>query len=183
MITMENFIYDGHPLLRTVVDEVKLPLTDEDKELMKKMIEYLKNSQDKKIAKKYKLKEGIGLAAPQIGLNKRIFAIYCDDEKEQKHEYAIANPRLISHSEELAYLSKGEGCLSVKKDIPGIVPRYNRIKITGFDMEGKVIEIKAKGYIAIVLQHEIDHLNGKMFYDHINQNYPLIPPPAAIAID
>jgi len=183
MITMEKFIYDGHPLLRTVVDEIKLPLTDEDKELMRQMVEYLKNSQDKSLAKKYKLKEGVGLAAPQIGFNKRIFAIRAEDENEKLHECVLANPKVISHSEEMIYLSKGEGCLSVKKDIPGIVPRYNRIKLIGYNIDGEQVEIKVKGYIAIIFQHEMDHLNGKMFYDHINKNNPLMPPPGALAID
>lgn len=183
MITMKNFIYDGHPLLRTVVDEVKIPLEDADKEIMRQLLEYLQNSQDPKLAKKYKLKEGVGLAAPQVGLNKRIFAIRAEDEKDQLHEYALANPKIISHSEELTYLSKGEGCLSVKNDIPGIVPRYRRIKLTGYDLAGNLIEMRLKGYISIIIQHEIDHLNGKMFYDHIDKNNPLMPPIGAVKIE
>ncbi|MCL1991102.1 MAG: peptide deformylase [Defluviitaleaceae bacterium] len=180
---MKDFIYDGHPLLRTVVNEVKLPLGTEDKETMQKMLAYLRNSQDPKLVKKYKLKEGVGLAAPQIGLNKRIFAVRTEDEQGQLHEYVLANPKLVSHSEALTYLSKGEGCLSVKQDIPGIVPRYDRIKLTGYNIEGDLVEIKAKGYLGIVFQHEIDHLNGKMFYDHIDKNHPLMPPPGAVAIE
>jgi len=182
MITMEKFIYDGHPLLRTVVDEVELPLCEADKEVMKQLLEYLKNSQDENLAKKYKLKEGVGLAAPQVGLNKRIFAIRAIDEKERLHEYVLANPKMISHSEELTYLAKGEGCLSVKKDIVGIVPRYNRIRLTGYNIEGELIEIKARGYIGIIFQHELDHLNGKMFYDHIDSDHPLMPPAGATPV-
>jgi len=182
MITEKNFIYDGHPLLRTVVCEVSLPLTDEDKEIMRQLAEYLKNSQTPKLAKKYKIREGIGLAAPQIGLNKRIFAARAEDENGQLHEYVLANPKIISHSEALIYLSNGEGCLSVKKDIPGIVPRYKRIKMVGYNIDGEQIEIKAKGFISIILQHEIDHLNGKMFYDHISKDNPLMPPACAEAV-
>jgi len=179
MITMENFIYDGDPLLRTVVREVSLPLTDEDKDIMRQMAEFLENSQDPKMAKKYKLREGVGLAAPQIGLNKRIFAVRAEDENEQQHEYVLANPRIVSHSEALVYLPNGEGCLSVKKEIPGIVPRYKRVKITGYTIDGELVEIKAKNFIGIIFQHEIDHLNGKMFYDHINKDNPLMPPTCA----
>lgn len=179
---MENFIYDGHPLLRTVVDEVALPLTDEDKEVMYQLAEYLKNSQDPKIAKKYKLVEGVGLAAPQVGLNKRIFAIRAEDKDGQLHECVLANPKIVSHSEELIYLPNGEGCLSVKEEMPGIVPRYKRLKITGYDINGKPIEMKAKDFIGIVIQHEMDHLNGKMFYDHIDKNNPLMPPVGAESI-
>ena len=176
MITTENLIYDGHPLLRTVVREVVLPLTDEDKDIMHQMVEYLKNSQDPKMAKKYKLREGVGLAAPQIGLNKRIFAVCTEDEDGQQHEYVLANPKIVSHSEEITYLPNGEGCLSVKQDIIGIVPRYKRLKIIGYNIESERVEIKTKGFLAIIFQHEIDHLNGKMFYDHISKDNPLMPP-------
>ena len=182
MITMKDFIFDGHPLLRTVVDEVPVPLSDEDKALMNDLVEYLKLSQDKKTCKKFKLKEGVGLAAPQINLNKRIFAIRAEDEQGVLHEYALANPKLISHSEELTYLPDGEGCLSMKKDVNGIVPRFSRIRMTAYTAHGELVEIKAKGFIAIVLQHELDHLNGKMFYDHINPDNPLMPPVGAVAI-
>ena len=179
MITTANFIYDPHPLLRTVVREVEIPLSDEDKSLMRQMVEYLKNSQNSKIARKYKLREGIGLAAPQIGLNKRIFAVCAEDEDGQYHEYALANPKIVSHSQELTYLPNGEGCLSIKKEIPGIVPRYKRLRVIGYNNNSELVEIKAKGFIAIAFQHEIDHLNGKMFYDHINKANPLMPPPYA----
>lgn len=182
MILDKDFIYDGHPLLRQVVDEVALPLTAEDKQLMHDMAEYLTNSQDKSLARKYKLREGVGLAAPQIGHNKRILAVRAHDEVGELHEYVIANPKVISHSEELTYLKDGEACLSVKKRIPGIVPRFKRMKIQGYDTEENLVEIKANGFIAIVFQHEIDHLNGKMFYDHINQFNPLMPPPNADSI-
>ena len=182
MITMENFIYDGHPLLRTVVDEVSIPLTNEDKDIMRQMAEYLKNSQDPSIAKKYKLREGVGLAAPQIGLNKRIFAICAEDKEGNQHEYVLANPKIISHSEALIYLPNGEGCLSVKKEIPGIVPRYKQLKVVGYNVDGELVEIKARDFIGIVFQHEMDHLNGKMFYDHIDKENPLIPPVGAESV-
>ena len=179
MITKKNLIYDGHPLLRKVIAEVDLPLTDEDKDLMRQMAEYLKKSQDPKMAKRHKLREGIGLAAPQIGLNKRIFAVCAEDESGRLHEYVLANPKLVSHSEDLIYIPNGEGCLSVKQDIVGIVPRYKRVRVSGYNIDGELVEIKAKGFVGIIFQHEIDHLNGKMFYDHINKANPLMPPVGA----
>jgi len=182
MITMERFIYDGHPLLRTVVDEVKIPLTEEDKLLMSEMREYLKNSQTPRLAKKYKLKEGVGLAAPQVGENKRIFAVRAEDANGVLHDYVLANPKVISHSESLTYLPDGEGCLSVPEEVPGIVPRFDRIKLSAYTESGEQIEIKARGFIAVVIQHEMDHLNGKMFYDHIDKKNPLMPPVGATAI-
>lgn len=175
MITMKDIIFDPHPLLRTVVDEVPLPLTSEDKNVMNEMAEFLANSQNQKVAKKYGLREGVGIAAPQIGLNKRIIAVLADDEKGVRHNYVLANPKIISHSEERTYLPSGEGCLSVDKDISGIVPRYKRLTIHGYDINNKQVQIKACGFIAVVFQHEIDHLNGKMFYDHINKVNPLMP--------
>ena len=176
MITKANLIYDGHPLLRMTAKEVELPLTDEDKDIMRQMAEYLKKSQNPKAAKRHKLREGVGLAAPQIGLSKRIFAICAEDEGGKLHEYVLANPKMVSHSEELTYLPNGEGCLSVKKDIVGIVPRYKRVKITGYNIDGELVKIKARDYIGIIFQHEIDHLNGKMFYDHISKANPLMMP-------
>ncbi|MCL2560377.1 MAG: peptide deformylase [Turicibacter sp.] len=182
MITMEDIITDGHPLLRTVVDEVPLPLSDEDKNVMKEMAEFLANSQDPKIAKKYGLREGVGLAAPQIGLNKRILAVRAEDSNGELCHYALANPKMLSHSEEKTFLPSGEGCLSVEQDIPGIVPRYRRLKLNGYDIEGNLVEVKAHDFIAIVFQHELDHLNGKMFYDHIDKANPLMPPPGMIPL-
>jgi len=176
MITKDNLIYDGDPLLRKVIAEVEIPLTDEDKIVMRQMADYLIKSQDPKMARRYKLKEGVGLAAPQIGLNKRIFAVCAEDENGKYHEYVLANPKLVSHSEEMTYLPNGEGCLSVKKDIVGIIPRYKRIKIAGYNIDGEWVEIKARDFIGIIFQHEIDHLNGKMFYDYINKENPLMPP-------
>jgi len=183
MIRMENFVYDGHPMLRTVVKEIQIPITDEDKLLMQQMQEYLRNSQNQKIAKRFKLKEGVGLAAPQLGKDKRIFALRAEDSSGVTHEYVLANPKIISHSEAITYLKDGEGCLSVKKEVPGIVPRYDRIKISAYTMDGELIEIKAKGFIAVVIQHEIDHLNGKMFYDKIDKLNPLLPPNGAKPIE
>jgi len=176
MITRQDLIYDGHPILRAVASEVKMPLTDEDKRLMRQMVEFLKKSQNPKMARKFRIREGVGLAAPQIGLDKRIFVVWAEDEGGKQHEYALANPKLVSHSQELTYLPNGEGCLSIKKDIVGIVPRYKRVKLTGYNIDGDFVEIKAKGFISIIFQHEIDHLNGKMFYDYINKANPLMPP-------
>ena len=177
MITMEDIILDGHPLLRTVVEEVPLPLSEADKLVMKEMAEFLTHSQDKKTAKKYGLREGVGLAAPQIGLNKRLIAVRAEDSNGQLHAYVLANPKVLGHSEEKTYLPNGEGCLSMEKEVPGIVPRYRRLRVQGVDLNGELVEVKAKDFIAIVFQHELDHLNGKMFYDHIDPENPLMPPP------
>lgn len=183
MITMEDIIRDGHPTLRLVADEVPLPATEEDKETLRKMLEYVINSQNPEIANAKGLRPGIGLAAPQINVPKRMIAIHVTDEKDQLHSYALINPKIISHSVEKAYLSSGEGCLSVDDSIPGYVPRYRRVKVKAVNLDGEEVILKLKGLPAIVIQHEIDHLNGIMFYDHINKNQPFLPIEDAFAIE
>lgn len=182
MITMKDIIRDGHPTLRKVAEEVPLPPSDEDKKILESLIEYLKNSQDPEIAKEYGLRPGIGLAAPQINVSKRMIAVHVEDENGKLYSYALFNPKIVSHSVQKAYLTSGEGCLSVDRSIPGYVPRYARVTVKGFDSEGKEIKLRLKGLPAIVFQHEIDHLNGIMFYDHINKENPFAPIENAIAI-
>ena len=172
MITMKDIIRDGHPTLRKVAEEVTLPPSEEDKKILMSLLEYVKNSQDPEIAEKYKLRPGVGIAAPQINVSKRMIAVHTVDESGKLYSYALFNPKIISHSVEKAYLTSGEGCLSVDEPIPGYVPRYARITVKAYDLNGDEVKLKLKGYPAIVFQHEIDHLNGIMFYDHIDKNDP-----------
>ncbi len=171
MLTMKDIVKDGHPILRKKAEPVQLPASSEEKETLRKMLQFLKNSQDEEMAQKYGLRPGIGLAAPQIGLRKRMIAVYLTDNGEL-YEYALFNPKIISHSVELTYLEGGEGCLSVDEDIPGNVPRYARIQIKGTDLDGNEIKLRLKGLPAICFQHEIDHLDGILFYDRIDKNNP-----------
>ncbi|MFS8512370.1 MAG: peptide deformylase [Planifilum fulgidum] len=140
------------------------------------MMNFLKNSQDPVLSKKYQLRAGVGLSANQIGLNKRMFTAYFVDEAGRQHEYVLANPEIISHSVWMIYLPQGEGCLSVDREVKGFVPRYEWIKVKGFDPEGEKVTLKLKGYASIVIQHEIDHLNGIMFYDRMNKKNPFLVP-------
>ncbi|WP_226665944.1 peptide deformylase [Metabacillus litoralis] len=183
MITMEDIIREGHPTLRKVAEEVTLPASKEDKETLGNMLAYVKNSQDPEIAEKYELRPGIGLAAPQINVAKRMLAIHLLDDKGILHSYALFNPKIISHSVEKSFLTSGEGCLSVDRAVPGIVPRYARIRVRATNLEGEQLDIRLKGLLSIVFQHEIDHLNGIMFYDHIDEANPFQEPENAIAID
>ena len=66
----------------------------------------------------------------------------------------------------------GEGCLSVNREVEGHVPRYARVTVEGYDEEGNKIGIRAREELSIAFQHEIDHLNGILFYDRINKNKP-----------
>lgn len=172
MITMDDIIREGNPVLRQVAKEVSLPATDEEKNKLREMLEFLKNSQDEETAEKYHLRAGIGLAAPQLAISKRMIAIFMDDDDGKHYEYMLFNPKIISESVENTYLEGGEGCLSVDREVPGYVPRHARIKVKAFDIEGKPVTLRLKGYPAIAVQHEIDHLNGILFFDHINKEDP-----------
>ncbi|MGG0720317.1 peptide deformylase [Robertmurraya massiliosenegalensis] len=183
MLTMEDIIRDGHPTLRSVAKEVPLPVSEEDKETLRALLEYVIASQNPEIAKEKNLRPGIGLAAPQINISKRMLAIHLTDEKGNLHSYALFNPKIISHSVEKAYLTSGEGCLSVDESIPGYVPRYARVTVKATTLEGEEIKLRLKGLPAICIQHEIDHLNGIMFYDHINKKDPFEPIENATPID
>ncbi|MGD7048130.1 peptide deformylase [Rossellomorea marisflavi] len=182
MITMKDIIREGHPSLTSVAQEVTLPPSKEDKEILSSLLEYVKNSQDPELSAQYGLRPGIGLAAPQINVLKRMIAVNVRDG-ERLYCYALFNPKIISHSIEKAFLTSGEGCLSVDRNVPGFVPRYARVTVKGWDVDGNEVKIRLKGLAAIVFQHEIDHLNGVMFYDHIDHEHPFEPIPDAIPIE
>lgn len=172
IITMKDIVREGHDILRKVTEPVQLPLSEEDIAELTCMMQYLLNSQDAVLSKKYQLRSGVGLSANQIGIDKCMFVAHFMDEKNQQHTYHLVNPKIISHSMNMIYLPEGEGCLSIDRDIKGYVPRYARIKVKAYDIEGKEQVLTFKGYAAIVMQHEIDHLNGKLFFDHINKANP-----------
>lgn len=183
MLTMKDIIRDGHPTLRAKAEDVNLPLSDEDKNTLKEMRQFLINSQDDDIAKKYGLRSGVGLAAPQINVSKRMIAVYLpDDGNGKSYDYMLVNPKIMSHSVQHAYLPTGEGCLSVDENIPGLVHRHYRVTIKALDIDGNEVKLRLKGYPAIIFQHEIDHLNGIMFYDYIDQDNPLTPLPDSVVV-
>lgn len=172
MILMKDIIREGHPTLRMRAQEVALPLSAEDKELAESLLEYVKNSQDDELIEKYDLRPGVGIAAPQVNQSKRIFALYFDPSTDEDMSLIAINPKIVSHSVEKSYLETGEGCLSVDRSVPGYVPRYARITIKAFNIQGEEFKMRLKGLPAIAFQHELDHLNGIMFFDHINSDNP-----------
>ncbi|MBA8759338.1 peptide deformylase [Staphylococcus schleiferi subsp. coagulans] len=183
MLTMKDIIRDGHPTLRQRSMEVEFPLTDEERQTLLDMQTFLRNSQDPEIAEKYQLRSGVGLAAPQINVPKRMFAIYLpDDGNGNSYDMGIVNPKIVSHSVQDGYLPTGEGCLSVDEDVPGLVHRHYRIKLKGYDIDGNEISLRLKGYPAIVVQHELDHLDGVLFYDRIDHDNPLKPKDGAVEV-
>ncbi|MFD1038720.1 peptide deformylase [Virgibacillus byunsanensis] len=183
MLTMKDIVREGHPSLREIAKEVQVPIEQVDKELVENMITFLKNSQDDQIAAEYELRPGVGLAAPQLGINKRIVAVHFEDLKGKLYSHGLINPKIVSHSVEKAYLTSGEGCLSVDRNVEGYVPRYARITVKAHDQEGNELKLRLRDYPAIVFQHEIDHLNGIMFYDYINKENPYLAPENAKPIE
>lgn len=183
MIEMKDIVREGHPALRTVAAEVTFPLSDEDKKLCHDLLEYIINSQDEELSIQYGLRPGIGLAAPQVNVSKRIFALHIVEEGKKPLSIVAINPKIISHSVEMTYLTSGEGCLSVDRDVEGYVPRYARITIKAFNPDGQEYTMRLKGLHAIAFQHELDHLNGVMFYDHIDQAAPFRDIPNAIPFE
>ncbi|HEY4391200.1 MAG TPA: peptide deformylase [Paenibacillus sp.] len=182
IIMMDDIIREGDPILRTVTEPVSVPPTEEDREEMASMMLFLKNSQDPELSKKYKLRPGVGLSANQIGLNKRMFAALLTDDQGNDREIALFNPKIVSTSVSMIYLPESEGCLSVDRAIQGFVPRYEKVTVRAYNAEGKEVKLRFRGFDAIVMQHEIDHLNGIMFYDHINKENPF-KLPEGVSID
>lgn len=178
IINMDTIVVDPNPLLREKAEKVVLPLSKEDRELLTKMLDYVQRSQDDEIAEKENLQPAVGIAAPQLGILKQMTAVVVketDDEGNitKTHRFALVNPRIVAHSKKEAALPAGEGCLSVRESYEGYVFRPHRVTIEAYDMiTDEVIQIKAKDYLAIVLQHELDHLKGILFYDHIHKEAP-----------
>ena len=153
------------------VDAV-FPLKDEDKQLITDMITYLTMSQIDEEREKYDLRAGMGLSAVQVGVLKRIFVVVEELEKNKFKNYIVINPKVISHSEEEIFVGEGEGCLSVDREVEGIVPRYARMTVEAYDENGKPYQIRVREDISIAFQHEIDHLNGILFVDKIDPKNP-----------
>ncbi len=166
-----KIVQDSNPIMRKKSLEVEMPLKDEDREILNEMSRYLINSQDEEYLKKHKsVRSGVGLAAIQIGILKRMFVVYYNKGDEIIH-YQLVNPKIIETSIKKCALKDGEGCLSVKEEHNGLSHRYYKIIIKAFDaLQNKEVHIVAKGYDAVVLQHEYDHLDGIFFYDRIDQN-------------
>lgn len=179
MITMKNIIREGNELLKKRSDPVEIPLTLENEKIIQDMIEYIFNSIDEEISKKYGLRPAVGLAAPQLGINKKMLVIYAHDEDGKEHFYPMINPKLVSYSDEQTYLACGEGCLSVDRETKGYVHRSKRVTVdTYLYLDNKLIHktLRLKNYIALVFQHEYDHLNGILFVDRIDKKNPFYVP-------
>ncbi len=169
-----NILDEADKRLRQKSKEVTFPLTKEDKKLIQQIISELTYSQIPEKQEEYNLRPGMGLAFPQLGIHKRIIVIVHEVEKGKFNNYVVVNPKIISHSVEMIAAEEGEGCLSVNREVVGHVPRYARVTVTGFDEDGNEIKIRAREELSIAFQHEIDHLDGILFYDRIDKEKPLL---------
>lgn len=172
MLKTKDILDEKNKILRTVSKEVEFPLSEEDKKNIDLMVEYLTNSQIDELAAKYSLRPGMGMAAIQLGIPKRYITIVHEVDEGVFDTYIVINPKIVSSSKEKIYVEDGEGCLSVNRETFGIVPRCARVTVEGYDIDGNKISIRAREELAIVFQHEIDHLNGIIFVDHIDQKNP-----------
>ncbi len=148
MIDKKIRIYPD-PVLRKVAEEVDT-VDGYIKDLISAMFEVMIDE------------NGIGLAAPQIGIDKRVIVVSIDEKGFNR--FALINPVIEFFSDKLS--SMEEGCLS----IPGIradVKRPNKIVVSGISKSGRKISIEAGGLLARVIQHEVDHLNGVLFIDKL----------------
>jgi peptide deformylase len=151
-MAVREIVLMGDPVLREVAEEVQT-FDDELRALVRDMFETMYHA------------EGIGLAAPQIGLSRRIMVIDLRREDEGDEQIALVNPQVTWKSDELA--KQSEGCLS----IPGleeVVERPVEVRVEGLDPHGKPVVLDADDLLARALQHEIDHLDGILFLDRLS---------------
>ena len=167
-----NILDEKDKKLRQISTDATFPLSKEEKKLIQHAIDELTYSQIEEYAEKYELRPGMELAFPQLGINKRIIIIVHEVEEGTFDNYVFINPKIVSYSEEMIAADVGEGCLSVNREVEGHIPRYARVTVEGFDEEGNKIKVRAREELSIAFQHEIDHLNGILFYDRIDKNKP-----------
>lgn len=151
-MAIRDIVLFGDPVLRAPAEEV----TEFDAELralVRDMFETMYHA------------EGVGLAAPQVGLSKRVLVVDLRKENQDDTRLALVNPRIAWRSEEKA--KEPEGCLS----IPGleeIVERSAVVRVEAVDPEGNEVSVDARDLFARALQHEIDHLDGVLFIDRVS---------------
>lgn len=162
MADRNDIITLPHPSLRTKSERVHV-ITDDTLKIIDDMQAATLDWED---SRPHEL--GVALAAVQINQLQRIVVVRNDfDNKEDRSFTVLINPEIVKLEGDVQY--DHEGCLSVK-NVYGLVPRYSKIRIKALDLKGQEVRIKAEGFLARLLQHEIDHTNGIVFIDHIQDN-------------
>jgi peptide deformylase len=150
---MEKILLVPHPILRKKAEPIK-KITIKDLDIAKRMTDLMLKA------------PGVGLAANQIGVLRQIITVnILDDKKQNEKIYSLFNPNIISYSKNKILME--EGCLSLPKQYAEI-ERPDEIEVEYFNYKNEKIIEKKKGFEARVLQHEIDHLNGKLFVDYLS---------------
>ncbi len=150
---MPNLLYVPNPLLRQKAEIIK-SVGAEEKKIAKKMMDVMLRA------------PGVGLAANQIGVLKQIVTIFFVEKESNKEiQYTLYNPKIISYSSET--ISMEEGCLSLPEQFSEI-ERPKKISIEFLDEKNNLVQKNANGIEARILQHEIDHLSGKLFVDYLS---------------
>ncbi|MGD9886728.1 MAG: peptide deformylase [Bacilli bacterium] len=181
MLTYKEIIKEEDQRLREKSLPVTFPLEEDNIALLETLSSYLLAGYDSDFAEKNDIRPGVGLAAPQLGILKQIFVVAAFDEAGELYHFGVINPKIVSHSEEQAYIPTGEGCLSVDREVQGLVHRSKRISLSAhyYNFSTKELTkqtLKLHDYIAIVCQHELDHLHGVLFVDRIDPINPFYIP-------
>jgi len=153
-MTVRKIYTLGEPVLRRPAKKVS-QFNKALQELVDDMVETMQSA------------DGIGLAAPQIGISQRIIVVQLPEEYEHPLAgklFALVNPEIVERSEEEAI--ENEGCLSIP-NIIGPVKRSLRVTVKGKDVRGRPTRVEADGFLARAFQHEIDHLDGILFIDRV----------------
>jgi peptide deformylase len=159
-MAIREIVTTPDPVLRQRARKVRA-VTKEIQTLMDDMVETMR------------VAPGVGLAAPQVGISQRVIVVeYAETSEDPKVPpqppklYAVANPEIIRHSSDTEFAN--EGCLSVPGYI-GEVERYSSVTIKGLNRNGSPFRLKAKGWLARIFQHEINHLDGILYIDLATQ--------------
>ena len=163
---------ESNKVIHQKSSDVTFPLKEETKKLINDALDYLEMSQIEEYSEKYDLRPGMGLSFVQLGLLERIFVVSEDLGDNKFNRYVVINPKVVSQSAGMIYVGEGEGCLSVNRDVEGIVPRHARITVDAFDENGKEFTIRVREDMAVAFQHELDHLDGILFVDKIDKKNP-----------
>ena len=150
----------GHPSIRREAEPVSSEElhSREIQRLIDDMVETMRDA------------HGVGIATPQVHVSKQIIAIEVSPENPRYPNQpavplmVLLNPIITEHAE--TTVEGWEGCLSVP-DLRGFVPRWTRVKVNGLDRRGQAVQLNAEGFFARVLQHEVDHLHGRVFLDRL----------------
>lgn len=153
-MALRNIVTEGEPILRKTCREIG-EVTERIKLLIDDMVETMRSAQ------------GVGLAAPQVGVMRRVFVA----EPEPERLYVFINPEIIYMEGEQ---ESEEGCLSVP-GYTGLVVRPERIKMKGLDREGNEREHEFEGFEAVIMCHEFDHLEGVLYIDKAKEMYKIQP--------